>query len=71
MPGARPDAKPDRRAVVVVVPASDAAAADAAAATVDAIEAAGLRAAVFLGDPSLEEDRAALLELIDELFDRD
>ncbi len=66
-----PDARPDSRAVVVVVPVGDTAAADAAGATVDAIEAAGMRAAVFLGNPSVEEDRAALLELVDELFVRD
>jgi hypothetical protein len=71
MPDAKPGAKPGARAVVVVVPVDDAAAADAAGARVDAIEAAGLRAAVFLGDPALEEDRAALLELVDELFVRE
>jgi hypothetical protein len=53
-------------AVVVVVAApTDAARAGAAVRT---IEASGRRAALFLGDAQLEEDRAALLELIDELF---
>jgi hypothetical protein len=53
-------------AVVVVV----AAPADAARAgeTVQAVEASGRRAALFLGDPRFEDDRAALLEMLDELF---
>ena len=33
-----------------------------------AAEAAGGRAAVFVGDPSNADDRTALLELITELF---
>jgi hypothetical protein len=53
--------------VVVVVPGDAARGGE----VVHAIEAAGTRAAMFLGDPSLEEDRAALLELVDELFGRE
>jgi hypothetical protein len=54
--------------VVVVVVPGDAA---HAGQVVRAITDSGTRAAMFLGDPSLEEDRSALLELIDELFGRD
>jgi hypothetical protein len=59
-------AAPAGDAVVVVV----AAPADAARAgeAVQAVEAAGRRAALFLGNPRLEDDRAALLEMLDELF---
>jgi hypothetical protein len=41
---------------------------EAAAAVARAAEAAGGRAAVFVGDPSKPDDRTALLELITELF---
>jgi len=41
---------------------------EAVAAIAGAAESAGGRAAVFVGDPSKPEDRAALLELITELF---
>ena len=41
---------------------------DAVATIASAAESAGGRAAVFVGDPSKAEDRAALLELITELF---
>jgi hypothetical protein len=40
----------------------------AVAAVARAAEAAGGRAAVFVGDPSTPFDRAALLDLITELF---
>jgi hypothetical protein len=53
--------------VVVVVPGDAAHGGEVVRAVTDT----GTRAAMFLGDPSLEEDRAALLELIDELFSRD
>jgi hypothetical protein len=51
--------------VVVVATAADAARAGEA---VRAIEESGRRAALFLGDPRDDEDRASLLELVDELF---
>jgi hypothetical protein len=59
-------AGPSGDAVVVIV----ATPADAARAgeTVQAVEASGRRAALFLGDPRQEDDRAALLEMVDELF---
>jgi hypothetical protein len=59
-------AAPAGDAVVVVV----ATPADAARAgqTVQAVEASGRRAALFLGDPRQEDDRVALLEMVDELF---
>lgn len=50
----------------VVVAGTDAEAAGALAAQV---EAAGGRAAVFTGDPARDADRAALGELLAELFD--
>jgi hypothetical protein len=53
-------------AVVVVVAAPGDA--DRGGAAVSAIEESGRRAALFLGDPGLPEDRAALLEMVDELF---
>ena len=41
---------------------------EAVAVIAHAAEAAGGRVAVFVGDPSTADDRAALLELITELF---
>jgi hypothetical protein len=41
---------------------------EAVASVARAAEAAGGRAAVFVGNPSTPADRAALLELITELF---
>jgi hypothetical protein len=40
---------------------------DATAAVARAAESAGGRAVVFVGDPSSESDRAAILEMITEL----
>jgi hypothetical protein len=57
----------DAVVVVVAAPADAGRAGDA----VRAIEESGRRAALFLGDAQLEEDRTALLELVDELFSRD
>ena len=53
--------------VIVAAPADAARAGDA----VRAIQESGRRAALFLGDAQLEEDRVALLELVDELFSRE
>jgi len=52
--------------VVVVVPGDAARGGN----VVRAIEETGTRAALFLGDPTLDDDRAALNEMIDELFGR-
>jgi hypothetical protein len=60
--------KPSSGNVVVVVVPGDAA---HGGEVVRAVTDSGIRAALFLGDPSLEEDRGALLELVDELFGRD
>jgi expansin (peptidoglycan-binding protein) len=54
------------RGVTVVVAGIDAHAAGALAARV---EAAGGRAAVFIGDLTRDPDRAALDELLNELFE--
>jgi hypothetical protein len=61
------DPKP-RNVVVVVVPGDAAHGGN----VVRAIEATtGTRAALFLGDPEQADDRAALEEMIDELFSRE
>ncbi|HZP28645.1 MAG TPA: hypothetical protein VFC99_06810 [Acidimicrobiia bacterium] len=52
-------------AVVIVVVSGDAGRGGEA---VRVIEESGRRAALFVGDPTFEEDRTALLELVDELF---
>jgi hypothetical protein len=54
----------DALPLAVVVGRDPAAGAEVARAA----EAAGARAAVFVGDPSTTADRAALLDLITELF---
>jgi hypothetical protein len=54
---------PDRPPLAVVVGRDP----DAVAAVAQAATNAGARAAVFVGDPTDATDRAALLELIDEL----
>ena len=51
--------------VVVVVVTDDPGRGGAAVRT---IEESGRRAALFVGDPTDEAERVALLELIDELF---
>jgi hypothetical protein len=60
------DPKP-RNVVVVVVPGDAAHGGN----VVRAIETAGTRAALFLGDPEHADDLTALDEMIDELFSRD
>jgi hypothetical protein len=59
-------ADPNARNVVVVVVPGDAA---HGGNVVRAIEATGTRAALFLGDPEQDDDRTALAEMIDELFE--
>ena len=59
-----PAAAGDAVVVVVAAPAD----ADRAGEAVQAVEESGHRAALFLGDPRLDADRAALLEMVDELF---
>jgi hypothetical protein len=57
---------PDPRALpLAVVVGQDP---EGVAAVARAAEAAGGRAAVFVGDPAKLDDRTALLELITELF---
>jgi len=50
---------------VVVLVGGDAAALGEAAR---ALEDAGIRAAVFVGDPAAADERAALVEMVEELF---
>jgi NAD(P)-dependent dehydrogenase (short-subunit alcohol dehydrogenase family) len=54
-----------RRVVVLTGTAADA---DALGATARALEDAGHRTVVFVGDVTAEDDRTALLELLAELF---
>jgi hypothetical protein len=56
--------EPDARAALAVVVGRDP---DAVRDVARAAAAAGARTAVFVGDPSDDRDRAALVELITEL----
>jgi hypothetical protein len=58
------DAPAGAREVVVVLCGTDAAALGAAAAQLPG------RVAVFVGDATVDADRAALVEMVDELFAR-
>jgi NAD(P)-dependent dehydrogenase (short-subunit alcohol dehydrogenase family) len=57
-------------AIVVIVAATPETSAPAGALARE-IEGVGARTAVFMDDPATDEGRAALIEMLSELFDRD